>query len=88
MKRQTRDGKSFEHGGHGGRRGKLQNQKPEDGWMDRTDCSDRCEFVNGGAKVKAKAKARTKALNTEDTEGAEVNPKTKSQKMDGSIDRI
>ena len=56
--------------------------------MDRMDWSDRCEFVNGGAKVKAKAKARTKALNTEDTEGAEVNPKTKSQKMDGSIDRI
>jgi len=29
--------------------------------------------------------AKTKALNTEDTEGAEVNPKTKRQKMmDGS----
>jgi len=56
--------------------------------MDRTDWSDRCEFVNGGAEVKAKAKARTKALNTEDTENTEVNPKTKSQKMDGWIERI
>jgi len=32
--------------------------------------------------------AKTKALNTEDTEGAEVNSKTKSQKMDGWIEWI